>query len=370
MIKQQDLNQVKEYMVDILPQLLREKPEILTGILPQLLREEPAILTSIEGIIAQQFPPREEFVRLLEAVKLQHEDSNQRLGLLEQNFELLHRYFEGVDKRFEAMDRRIDLLHEEMKHRFTEVDKRFEQVDKRFEQVDKRFDAMDRRIDLLHEEMNHRFDEVDKRFEQVDKRFDAMDRRIDLLHEEMNRRFEQVDKRFDLLQEEMNLRFEQVHREQLDLKRRIIKVESSVDKVLDKMEKFDAWLKVISGDKGTEKGQTLEDLFALALQYGLNNPDIKPETIQLRQDLFDPKGQVFLRKGYATEIDLIAENGKMTVFEIKASADKDDVDLFAMKVQLVQLQNPKQAINGVFISPGMADAVAQRCTESGLEFLA
>ena len=338
MIKQQDLNQVKEYMVDILPQLLREKPEILTGILPQLLREEPAILTSIEGIIAQQFPPREEFVRLLEAVKLQHEDSNQRLGLLEQNFELLHRYFEGVDKRFEAMDRRIDLLHEEMKHRFTEVDKRFEQVDKRFEQVDKRFDAMDRRIDLLHEEMN--------------------------------RRFEQVDKRFDLLQEEMNLRFEQVHREQLDLKRRIIKVESSVDKVLDKMEKFDAWLKVISGDKGTEKGQTLEDLFALALQYGLNNPDIKPETIQLRQDLFDPKGQVFLRKGYATEIDLIAENGKMTVFEIKASADKDDVDLFAMKVQLVQLQNPKQAINGVFISPGMADAVAQRCTESGLEFLA
>lgn len=84
---------------------------------------------------------------------------------------------------------------------------------------------------------------VDQRFEQVDKRFEQIDQR-----------FEQVDQRF-----------EQMHPSLLELKRRIIKVESGLDRVVDKMTKFDAWLKVISGDLGTEKGQTLEDLFAIAL---------------------------------------------------------------------------------------------------------
>lgn len=77
----------------------------------------------------------------------------------------------------------------------------------------------------------------------------------------VDQRFEQVDKRF----EQVDQRFEQMHPSLLELKRRIIKVESGLDRVVDKMTKFDAWLKVISGDLGTEKGQTLEDLFAIAL---------------------------------------------------------------------------------------------------------
>ena len=77
----------------------------------------------------------------------------------------------------------------------------------------------------------------------------------------VDQRFEQVDKRF----EQVDQRFEQMHPSLLELKRRIIKVESGLDRVVDKMTKFDAWLKVISVDLGTEKGQTLEDLFAIAL---------------------------------------------------------------------------------------------------------
>ncbi len=212
-------------------------------------------------------------------------------------------------------------------------------MNRRLEQMEQRIEQVEQRVDLLHEEMNQRFDQVDQRFEQIDQRF------------------EQVDQRF-----------EQVHQDHLELKRRVIKLESGQKQILEKMTGFDAWLKVITGNVGTEKGQTLEDLFAIALQYGLKNPNIKPETIQLRQELMDIEGLIF-RKNDGTEIDLIAENGKLTVFEVKATANIDDVDLFGMKIELVRLQNQDKEVQGILVSPGAGERIKKRCMEFRLELL-
>jgi hypothetical protein len=313
--------------------------EVLS-ILPQLLREEPEVITAIEGIIAQQFPRRDEFARLLNEVKLQREETTRQL---EQTNRQMNRRLEQMERRIEQVEQRVDLLREEMNQRFELVDRRFEQVEQRIEQVEQR-------VDLLHEEMNRRFEQMEQRIEQVEQR-------VDLLREEMNRRFEQVDQRF-----------EQVHQDHLDLKRRVIKLESGQKQILEKMTGFDAWLKVITGNLGTEKGQTLEDLFAIALRYGLKNPNIKPESIRLRQELMDVEGLVF-RKYYGTEIDLIAEDGKLTVFEMKATANIDDVDLFAMKIELVRLQNPDKQVQGILVSPGAGERIKKRCMEFRLELL-
>jgi hypothetical protein len=313
--------------------------EVLS-ILPQLLREEPEVITAIEGIIAQQFPRRDEFARLLNEVKLQREETTRQL---EQTNRQMNRRLEQMERRIEQVEQRVYLLREEMNQRFELVDRRFEQVEQRIEQVEQR-------VDLLHEEMNRRFEQMEQRIEQVEQR-------VDLLREEMNRRFEQVDQRF-----------EQVHQDHLDLKRRVIKLESGQKQILEKMTGFDAWLKVITGNLGTEKGQTLEDLFAIALRYGLKNPNIKPESIRLRQELMDVEGLVF-RKYYGTEIDLIAEDGKLTVFEMKATANIDDVDLFAMKIELVRLQNTDKQVQGILVSPGAGERIKKRCMEFRLELL-
>jgi len=48
---------------------------------------------------------------------------------------------------------------------------------------------------------------------------------------------------------------------------------------------------------------------------------------------------------------------------VKASAEANQVDLFAFQVKLIQLQNPNIKVQGVFISPGSGEDVKKRGTE-------
>ncbi|RKZ78376.1 MAG: hypothetical protein DRR19_26515, partial [Candidatus Parabeggiatoa sp. nov. 1] len=284
-----DFSQIQDYMIQILPQLLRQQPEIVT---------------TIEGIIAHQFPRRDEFARLLDKfdhvwdeIKLQREEGNL---LREEN----NRLREESNRLHEQNEQQIKLLREEN--------------------------------NLLHEEINLHREESNRQIEQNEQE-------IKLLREEMNQRFDKVDKRFDKVEQSLDKQ----HHDIIDIKRRMIKVETTVLRTNEKITLFDAWLKIVTGNLGTEKGQKLEELFALGLSYGLKTPDIKPETIQLRQLFVDTEGSI-LRKGKYVEIDLIAENGKFTVFEVKTTAVTTDVSTFARKVQLVQRQNPDKQVEGVF----------------------
>jgi hypothetical protein len=297
MLSQPDLIQVRNYVIRILPEILRQEPEIGTA---------------IEGILAQQFPKRDEFARLLDEVALLREDSNQRF-----------------DELREDTNRRFDELREDTNRR-----------------SDKLREDTNRRSDELREDMNRRFEQVDQRFEQ------------------MHRRFEQVDQRF----EQVDQRFEQMHRTQLELKRNMLQLQEGQKTLLNRIDGQSKWQKLNLGMLGSDKGERLENMFAEALRYGLNNPDIIADQIQLRQPLFDPDGQVF-RPNYATEIDLITENHRRTVFEVKASAKVDDVYLFALKVELVALQNPEKPVHGVFICLGASEEVQQHGAEYGLEMI-
>lgn len=257
-LDKQELKQVREYVIRILPELLREDAEIAT---------------TIEGILAQHFPRRDEFARLLDELR------------------------------------------------------------------------------LLREEMERRFEQVEQR--------------LDLQREEMERRFEQVEQRLDLQREEMEQRFDLQHQEMLELRRDVAQLQHGQEIILKRMDGQEAWLRLVIGDLRAEKGKSLEDMFAAALRYGLKNPDITPETLQLRQKLVDTEGRAF-KPGFETEVDLIAENGRLTVFEVKATAKPGDVGIFALKVELVAAQNPDKQVEGVFISLAAPAEVRRRCSEYGL----
>ncbi len=194
---------------------------------------------------------------------------------------------------------------------------------------------------------------MNKRFERVDQRFDKIDQR-----------FEQVDQRFD----KVDQRFEQMHNTQVDMKRDILKLRENQDLILKRMEGQEKWLQVVTGNMGTEKGETLEQLFAEALSYGLKNPDIKPESIRLNQKIEDLDGLLFKKPRYG-EVDLIAQNGKLIVLEIKATAKPDDVNTLSWKVELLQLQNPDKQVQGLFIAMGASEKVRQRCLEYEIELI-
>ena len=289
MLDEKELEQVRNYVHQILPQAIRQDPDIAIA---------------LEGLLAQQFPRRDEFARMLDKL-----DQNQA----------------ETNRRFEEMDRRFEQQREEMNRRFEQVDRRLEQQ---------------------REEMNRRFEQVDQRFEQVDQRFEQVDQR-----------FEQVDQRFSKLDQSI-----------LSLKRDVAQLRSGQDLLFRKLDQRDAELLLKYGDLGNIKGKALEDMFAAALRYGLRNPDIQPDQIKLRQPIADLEGQIF-KPGYVSEIDLIAQNGRLMLFEVKASSVVDHVDLFASKVDLIKLQQPDQIIHAVFISLDAVQAVSERCQALGLELV-
>jgi hypothetical protein len=54
--------------------------------LPDLLRRTPAIATTIEGILAQHFPRRDEFARLLDEFTGFRHETRERFDRVEQEF--------------------------------------------------------------------------------------------------------------------------------------------------------------------------------------------------------------------------------------------------------------------------------------------
>jgi hypothetical protein len=209
-----------------------------------------------------------------------------------------------------------------------------------------RFDRHEQQMAEMRREMNERFQRVDERFERVDERFERVDER-----------FQRVDERFETTEQTLR-----------DIKRSIYQIQSVQNDMLRRMEGQEAWLRLSIGDMRNVKGRDLEDAVAVALRYGLKNPDIMPESIRLRQKLVDTEGYAF-KKGFSTEIDLIVDDGWMRVFEVKSSADADDVNLFALKVELVAFQNPDKQVGGIFIALAASTEVRQQCNEHGLLLL-
>ena len=109
-------------------------------------------------------------------------------------------------------------------------------------------------------------------------------------------------------------------------------------------------------------------MFAVALRYGLKNPNITPESIRLRQKLVDVDGLVF-KAGFTTEVDLIAENNNLIVYEVKTTGKVSEVGIFALKVELVTAHNPDKQVHGVFITLGGSEEIAQSCKQYGLELV-
>jgi hypothetical protein len=157
---------------------------------------------------------------------------------------------------------------------------------------DKRFEAMDKRFETMQEQM-------DKRFEAMDKRFEAMQ--------------EQMDKRFETMQEQMDKRFEAL---QLQINSNYLELRSAIDNI---------------GDRG---GKGLEEMVLKLLieQNKLKNIDFS--SIE-RRTLIDEDGDVFPRS-YSTDIDILMENGKTILMEIKFKIDHRDIYHFVQVSKLYE----------------------------------
>ena len=128
------------------PEMLEEIEAYILKRLPQVLARDPQFATLIEGMLAEKFPRRDEFARLLDELQEHRRETQQQFRL--------------VDQRFE------------------QVDQRFEQVDQRFEQVDHRFEQVDQRFERLETEMRTGFDQVHRAIDRLGSRWGIRNEKV------------------------------------------------------------------------------------------------------------------------------------------------------------------------------------------------
>ena len=128
------------------------------------------------------------------------------------------------------------------------------------------------------------------------------------------------------------------------------------------------WMQLNVGGFQTRAGKRLEDVVAGAFCYGLNRGDIRPEHVKLRQKITDVEGWVY-RAGKTREVDIIALGQNMIVFEVKSTADHDDIDDLADKVELVRHLHPENTVEGVLVMLGAERDHRDLCTQKGLTLI-
>ncbi|GEM_PF-1132356 len=195
---------------------LEEVEALILERLPGILERDPRFVTFIEGIVAEKFPRRDEFARLLDEVQQHRAETAQQTQRVEQRVEQVGQHVERVDQRVERVEQRVEQVGQHVER----VDQRVEQVGQHVERVDQRVEHIDQRVERIDQQLQeHRtetaeqFKRVDQRFEQVDQRFEQVDQRF----EQVDQRFEQVDQRF----EQVDQRFEQVDQRFVELTQRM-----------------------------------------------------------------------------------------------------------------------------------------------------
>lgn len=261
-------------------------------------------------------------------------------AMLEREPELEPRAFHAFMKAFTTKESVAAILEElrafdgRVLHFQAETIENRESVQKAIQelraQIARRFGQVQGEIQGLRTDMLQRFEQIDRRFEQVDQHFEQVDRRF----EQVDGRFEQVDRRF----------------EQLDRK---------VDDLKD-------WVEMVVGGFQVRSGRRLEDVVAGTLRLVLKRPDIVPDQIHLRQKVVDEQGLIG-PTGRSYEVEILADDGHITLFEVKSVCEVEDVDHLADKVALMRTLHPDRQVDGLMVTLGVKEEeVKTRCAQYGI----
>ena len=205
---------------------LEEIEELILERLPGILERDPRFVTFIEGIVAEKFPRRDEFARLLDEVQ-QHraETANQS---------------RRVEQRVERVEQQLQEHRVETAEQFKRVDQRFDQVDQRFAQVDQRFDQVDQRFDQADQRFAELVQRVEDGFRNVQISIDRLGARWGIRNEALFRQTmrEVLEKSYGARVEERFIGGEQFDCIIIDHNHILIEISASVGKdILKKLQR-------------------------------------------------------------------------------------------------------------------------------------
>ena len=188
------------------------------------------------------------------------------------------------------------------------------------------FDVFRSGMETFQSEVNERFEKVDERFEKVAGELRAFRNEFDTFRSDVDGRFDQTDQRFSDLRD---------------------------------------WVEMIVGRFQTRSDRKLEDVVAGTMRLVLGRDDISSENVRLRQPLEDVEG-VIGPAGRRYEIDILADNSTLLMFEVKSVCEVEDVDRFGDKVALMRTLHPEKTVDGAIVTMAPLNEVEARCVEWGI----
>ena len=173
----------------------------------------------------------------------------------------------------------------------------------------------------------------------------------------------------ETFQTEVNERFEKVEGEVRALRNEFDTFRSDVDGRFDQTDQrfsdLRDWVEMIVGRFQTRSGRKLEDVVAGTMRLVLGRDDILSENVRLRQPLEDMEG-VIGPAGRRYEIDILADNSTLLMFEVKSVCEVEDVDRFGDKVALMRTLHPEKTVDGAIVTMAPLNEVEVRCVEWGI----
>ena len=173
----------------------------------------------------------------------------------------------------------------------------------------------------------------------------------------------------ETFQTEVNERFEKVEGELRAFRNEFDTFRSDVDGRFDltdqRFSDLRDWVEMIVGRFQTRSGRKLEDVVAGTMRLVLGRDDILSENVRLRQPLEDVEG-VIGPAGRRYEIDILADNSTLLMFEVKSVCEVEDVDRFGDKVALMRTLHPEKTVDGAIVTMAPLNEVEVRCVEWGI----
>ncbi len=241
--------------------------------------------------------------------------------------------------------------------------------------------ATHRDIENLRAEMRQGFRDVDRRLTALEEDVGGIKEDVKTLKEEVSALKEEVSalkedvsalkEEVSALKEDVSALKEDVRIIKEDIKalwREMHKVQREISILRQEVRDTTVWMELTTGRLRTRIGHNLEDVVAAALRLGLQNPNIRAEHVRLRQEIVDTDGVIF-RAGRRKEVDIIATDGELLVFEVKSAPKVGEVEYFADKVELVRLQNPDKQVRGILVALGVGEEIRRACRAHGLMLL-
>ncbi len=250
---------------------------------------------------------KEEFIRLLEKDK---EFRYLVAGILGYR-DILER-LEEHDKKFNEILKKLD-EHTQIlsKHdrKFNEILKRLEEHTRILSEHTKRLEEHDRKFNEIMktlEEHTKRFEEHDRKFNEILKKLDEHSRRF----EEHDRKFNEILKKL----EEHDKKFEEISYEMRDLRDRV---------------------EVTIGSMGRRWGTDLERTVLRIFRKILMEKGIEPRKVE-KFRYIDKDGSITGIKDRIIDVDILIQNKKLYLIEVKSRTDIDQVYTIPQKAKILE----------------------------------